>query len=145
MPSFQRLLTEEGDAALIFDSPTWAVRRGAGCRPAPDPNPLSENREFTGHRRASRTHGPPKMLRISVPPCAGSAGRCAIPDPLLRHPFAAFVIETKEHPMRYDIHHEIAELRAELAHTCLSRTERADAKARLAQLLAQVPERKREA
>ena len=45
--------------------------------------------------------------------------------------------------MRYDIHHEIAELRAELAHTFLSRTERADAKARLAKLLAQVPERKR--
>ena len=68
------------------------------------------------------------MLRISVPPCAGSAGRCAIPDARLRHPFAAFVIETKEQSMRYDIHHEIAELRAELAHTFLSRTERADAK-----------------
>lgn len=85
------------------------------------------------------------MLRISVPPCAGSAGRYAIPDPLLRHPFAAFVIETKEHPMRYDIHHEIAELRAELAYAFLSRAERTEAKARLAHLLAQVPERKREA
>lgn len=47
--------------------------------------------------------------------------------------------------MGYDIHHEIAELRAELAHTCLSRAERTEAKARLAQLLAQVAERKREA
>lgn len=77
---------------------------------------------------------------------AGIAGRCAIPDPALRCRSPVSVIETTETTMTdpFDIHAEIAELRAEITNCLLTREELADALRRLEDLLAELERRRRE-
>lgn len=77
---------------------------------------------------------------------AGLAGRCAIPDPALRCRSPISVIETTERTMTdsFDIHAEIAELRAEIADCLLTREELTEALRRLEDLLAEVERRRRE-
>ena len=69
----------------------------------------------------------------SAPPFAGSAGRCAIPDPVLLRSSRVDVIKTETNIMA--IIDQINELRAELRFCVFSKKERAAVEAALAVLV----------
>ena len=95
-------------------------------------------RKSTAGPVGSRTNGPPNFAacrdKISSP-SAGSAGRFAILDPVLRRPSPVAVIKTEIANMILE--DMINVLRAELEGCILSKRERATAEAELATLVAQ--------
>jgi hypothetical protein len=77
----------------------------------------------------------PQEATKSAPPFAGSAGRFAIPDPVLGRTLRVDVIKTEAIIMF--ISDQINELRAELAGCVFSKAERAKVEAELAALIAE--------
>ena len=77
----------------------------------------------------------PREATKSAPPIAGSAGRCAILDPILLRSSPVAVIKTETDNMF--INHQINELRLELTECAFTKADRVALEAELAALYAQ--------